>query len=790
VRRTDRGILLAVLALPALWVFRDALFLGQVLYERDIHLVWHPQVESFVRAVAEGSWPLWDPRPAFGQPLLADPSAHVAYPIHWLNLVLRPATYWTVFAVAHLLFSGIGLFLLARRWGASRPGAATGALIWTLAGPVLSLVSLYHHFASACWIPWVFLAADVAAAGTGGRGVLGWAGAWTGQILAGSGDMTAMTGLGVLGWLLVGHVRWRELTGPANRALAGKAVAALALALALSAVMWMPALEVVARSARRDLPKEVRTYWSLHPLSLADLVWPGFTTLLPLRAEIRADAFESREPFLSSLFLGAGSLLLAAAGVRRGAPGRFLAGLGVAGLVVALGRHTPLYGVAVFLLPPLTVLRYPVKAMAIVAFACAVLAGLGLDAWRNAAGQAPGTRRLALAATVFALASAAVGAALWARPEMAAWLLDPQAPPDAVRPAAVNVLAAALAGALAAALAWLRYTRPAEGQGGVAALGLAGLAVVDLALVGRGAVPTAPPALFLHRPAVLASIAGEWPRLYAYDYSVPGKSDQYLHVSPGPPVVKMPPGWPPPAAAALGLQDGLAPLTEGRWALDGGYEIDHRGLFPRDLANLAMVLRHVEGTPAHAALLRLAAVTHVVALHREGLGDLSLVAEHPSLFEEPLRVFAVPGALPRAYAVAGVRLGGGPSAFATLIDPAFDPSQEVLLPPGSAEPAPPGPAGGVRIASRRADHVSLEAEMGRAGHVVLVDAYDPGWRATVDGRPAAVHQANLAFRAVAVPAGRHRIELRYRPRSATWGAALALAGLAVAAVSSWRRRSA
>jgi len=50
-----------------------------------------------------------------------------------------------------------------------------------------------------------------------------------------------------------------------------------------------------------------------------------------------------------------------------------------------------------------------------------------------------------------------------------------------------------------------------------------------------------------------------------------------------------------------------------------------------------------------------------------------------------------------------------------------------------------------------------------------VDAYDPGWRATLDGGAAPLLRANVAFRAVPVPAGRHEVELRYRPRSLILG---------------------
>lgn len=62
----------------------------------------------------------------------------------------------------------------------------------------------------------------------------------------------------------------------------------------------------------------------------------------------------------------------------------------------------------------------------------------------------------------------------------------------------------------------------------------------------------------------------------------------------------------------------------------------------------------------------------------------------------------------------------------------------------------------------------------------MSDADYPGWEARVDGRPAPLLRADYAFRGVALPAGRHEVELRYRPR-ALW-AALAASGLAALAI--------
>jgi uncharacterized membrane protein YfhO len=62
--------------------------------------------------------------------------------------------------------------------------------------------------------------------------------------------------------------------------------------------------------------------------------------------------------------------------------------------------------------------------------------------------------------------------------------------------------------------------------------------------------------------------------------------------------------------------------------------------------------------------------------------------------------------------------------------------------------------------------------------VVLVDTWDPGWKVTVDGREAPLLRANVAFRGVALPAGRHVVEQVYRPPSILLGLAVSAVALA------------
>jgi hypothetical protein len=87
-------------------------------------------------------------------------------------------------------------------------------------------------------------------------------------------------------------------------------------------------------------------------------------------------------------------------------------------------------------------------------------------------------------------------------------------------------------------------------------------------------------------------------------------------------------------------------------------------------------------------------------------------------------------------------------------------------------------SGRAEIVIDDAERVEIEVEVDRPGYLVLADTYDPGWRATLDGRPAPICAANLAFRAVYVAeAGRHRVVFRYEPVFWAEGLALSCAGL-------------
>lgn len=106
-------------------------------------------------------------------------------------------------------------------------------------------------------------------------------------------------------------------------------------------------------------------------------------------------------------------------------------------------------------------------------------------------------------------------------------------------------------------------------------------------------------------------------------------------------------------------------------------------------------------------------------------------------------------------------------------------------PPACATLSPGGPDTSVTLDHYASDRILLTTTASAAQTLTLAEPWYPGWTALIDGTPTAVHPAGGWMRAVAVPAGKHRIELRFRSRWLTWGAALSLGALALAAV--WLR---
>jgi hypothetical protein len=783
--RPRRASALGAIALFALVfaTFAEALLGSRVFFQRDILSYWYPGMAAFREAVAEGSWPLWNPRLGFGAPLLADASFQIAYPPTWLVLVLSPAAYFKLFAAGHCLLAGLGALLLGRRLGLWPLAASVGGAAYALSGPLLSAVSLFHHYAGAAWMPWVLAALVSLLRRPGPATALGLGLAAGAQLLAGSGDLCLATGmLGVAGaaWYLVAA----RPSAPALKRVALAGALAACLAGALGALQWLPTARQAALGSRPG-QGEAATYWSLHPLSLVDLAVPRLVSDAPLGRGAQRALFESRSPLLAGLYLGVTTLVLGILGLAGGGRGARLSAAAAAFFLLAsLGRHTPLYTL-LEALPGFALMRYPQKHLLPAALCVALLAAFGAAQWRQEWERRARARAfslggaLAIAGALGLTAALALAAGLLPLPSL---LRGAFATPQSAGAAAIRVArSAALLAVLGVLLAWrASRARPLAAT----TLALLLLGALDLVAVGRGINPLAPRALVEFRPPLAAILQPEAARSRVQFVLRDPACGHSVHG---------PAAWDESWKAALASVASLKPPSGVRFSLFGAFDGQFTGLEPRfSLAPMAAAVR-LAGTPPGTRLLEIANVGRVLWLGEAPAGSSLVPLEaRDTGYGCPLRVLAVPDPLPRAYVVGSERQLGGPEEeLRSLLDASFDPRREVLLP----DPRPAGdpgedPGGRARVVARTANTVEVEAEASRPAVLVLVEAYDDGFRARVDGRRTPVLRANALFRGVRLPAGRHRVLFVYRPWAAVLGAwAFALGLVLAAALGAWAWRS-
>jgi hypothetical protein len=91
--------------------------------------------------------------------------------------------------------------------------------------------------------------------------------------------------------------------------------------------------------------------------------------------------------------------------------------------------------------------------------------------------------------------------------------------------------------------------------------------------------------------------------------------------------------------------------------------------------------------------------------------------------------------------------------------------------------------------TRTGNTMTTQVEAVAPSLLVQSETLYPGWRAWVNGRPAAVKSANFLFRAVEVPAGRSRVAVVYDTQTFRFGSFVSLCGLAAVACIgiAWKR---
>jgi hypothetical protein len=105
------------------------------------------------------------------------------------------------------------------------------------------------------------------------------------------------------------------------------------------------------------------------------------------------------------------------------------------------------------------------------------------------------------------------------------------------------------------------------------------------------------------------------------------------------------------------------------------------------------------------------------------------------------------------------------------------------------QPAPSSGAGGavamVSLQEERPELLAVRAYANGNKILVVTDLHYPGWKAELDGRPVPLLKADGYLRAIALPAGEHRVVFRYRPLSVVVGGGLTLAAALAWLLLAW-----
>jgi hypothetical protein len=735
---------LAWAALASPWL------LGFVTIPWDAKAHFYPQLQFLAQSLHRGEAPFWTPFVFSGSPQIADPQSLIFSPPFLALAWLDPSPSLQAFdavVLGSLGLGGVFILLFFRDRGWHPAGALVAALAFAFGASAAWRVQHVGQVLSlAAWPIALVLLLRALERRSLAYGFL--AGLVAGVMALGR-DQVAYLGLWLLAAVVLDHWLARPFRSRFGRSLGPLAAGAVGGALVVVVPVMLTVL-LAESSNRPAIDYTGAGQGSLHPALLLTAAIPNLFGAdgpfedywgppSPLWGPV--DLFLARN--MGVLYMGALPMALLVAGSLRGwffaREVRVYAVALVLVLLYALGRATPAFRIMFETMPGVDLFRRPADAAFLVGALGAILAGYAvhrLCTGRIGAGPLPGFGEAAF----FLTAAAAAIALAFAK--------------DTLPIAAWPLVKAALCWGAALALLW---ALPAlvQRSSRFALVLLAGFLAGDLAWNNGPNESTAlPPAEYeVLRPesgnAMLAAIRArlgegglDRVELAGLGFHWPNASLVHrLHNTLGYNPVRL-----APYSAATGAGDHVALPDQRGFA----------PLFPSYRSTLAdlLGLRWIAtGVP----------VERIDPKLKEG--DLTLVAQTRDGF-----LYENPRARPRVSFVTGAQGADFAAMLKTGTWPDVDLATTVLL---EERPAPQAPAasGNARIVAYRNNAVQVEVDAPADGYLVLNDPYHPWWRASVDGRDAPILRANVLFRAVPVPAGRHRVEFAFEPLSGAFAEA-------------------
>lgn len=694
----------------------------------DPALQFEPWLAFNRRMIRSGRLPLWNSRAGRGVPHLANGQSAVFDPFHVVAYLGDLAWAPGVMAALRLWTAGLGMFLLAWKWGLGRWGRWFAGMTFPFSG-FLVVWLLFPVAWSAVWTPWLLLAIDrLLDQPTPRRSAC--VAVATALVIAGGHIQTSAHVLFAGGLYALWRMRYGDGKGWVALGLG------LMLGLVIAAGQVIPLASYLGKSSVwRDRDRERLAWWKLD----RPRVWDAARLAAPYLygGQRRGQPNLGRAIGVQNLnesaggFVGLATLIwlapLALVRPRRAPQAAFLAGLAVLGFLGA------------FQLPPVDNLLRAIPVLQVtdnrrltlyLAFAMPMLGGLGLDRLEDSAAL---SRAWIAAWAAGALAMAVVAlATLYSEPWIKA-RIERASQSSTEDPA---VIARRVESQTKRVVAFLpRYH-------GYVAAELAGLTALAL-LCGRGTRSR------WIRPAVFASVLIDLAVLgLGYNPAIARAIHEYE-----PPVVTRLKERLAPGACAIGIGAELPPNALMRFGLGDprdydSIELERAVRFFDDLYEPGSSAAPSRRTITWAGVVRSRGV-----LEQAGVAAVVAAIAPPASFRRVERVGRVWIAWLDAAPYATLGSGAAPAAV-------------------------------------QADdgEIVITLENKKREHVMIQETWDPGWAATIDGEPAAGPAAHGLFMASWVPEGRHVLVLRYRPWHVGIGLGLSLIGVVVAILVLTRNR--
>jgi hypothetical protein len=737
--------------------------------------------EFVLTSIAAGRLPLWNPYTQFGEPFFANIQWAVFYPLNVLFLPFPISAAYNLFIAFHLAVAGVGMYLLARSWGVTVTGASIAALGYMLSGRLVAYAwgGVVNMLSATVWLPLVLLMFSRAVLDPGRRRVW-WALATTMllalQVLSGHPQETFFTVFVLLSFALweAAHRRHSGAGFAAAAVPLGIGIVSVVGAACVAAVQLIPTYEATRLSTRNfdwaiTWPR-APVFGAYNPLRLLTWVVPDVfgnaVSLPPASTDWLSLVLHEAHSNEFQGYIGVVPLILAICALgewRARAHVRFLWILVGVSLLLALGHFTPVYGLVYAGLPPLRTFRVPARFLSVIVFATALLGGFGADALRRR--SAPVLRRWAIMLALVALVLAA---------ECVIGLVAHSSIRDVGGRLSAGIFAEGPSGsrlppgerrALIDDAYWL-----AIGAASRSAVFVAAASAVLFTGAGRRRRMVG---------GALIALTGIDLGLHALSYTgferMPELMSQHgrlLEIIRRTDAEARSLAVPALEPSADVIQPNENAFMHHRLLSAGGYDPFELVTYRNVLDVLVADLRRASTYTPSVFGVRF--VVTPLALANERLtvvGALNNSTMRATIYENR-------DALPRYYFVTSARtVKDAASALAAIRARDFRLGEEVLI-ESATLPAPPVPVaagqGAVRMLAASPARLVLDVAAPMPGWLVVNDTFFPGIVATLDERPVEVVRANGLVRAVAVPAGRHRVDMMFRPRTLWLGAAISL----------------